>query len=255
MGSTSGRRSGLAVFDFPIDEERETRGATRKGRGQGEPSPSRGGVSGIAEQATPPAGRAGGRHVATPRSELFLPAYKRRKQRGLGKDGGFVTAAGGLLEAGRERGGQEAFRGQEIVWPELCPVRHEIVRRTTTAAGPGSEAEDKHVEEMVTAEAVPGGDSGAKLTPQGVDTERFLRSRWAGTSGRLEGGREEGFRSGHGGWGEETPPRISPRQSGGEGSGKEHEENWQGVSKAWAADEATWRIRAPLSAWPYWVYR
>lgn len=251
LGGTTERlreRRGLAVFDFPIEEERETQGATRKEDGPAEQSP---GISGFGVAATPPAVRLGTRHVVTPRSALFLPAYKRRKQRELGNLVEAAGCAGGVPEAGKSGGGREKSRGPEIVWPELCPVRHDLVRGTTQESGAGSEAGGGVAELRIGAGMIWGDESSAEATPRNVDAERLLGSRWAGPSGRWGTFQNEG----HGSRQERTPPKSSPCESGNAGDEEKSTENWQGVSKAWAADDATWRIRAPLSAWPYWVYR
>ncbi|GAQ86521.1 Putative ATP-dependent protease PIL [Klebsormidium nitens] len=251
VGGVLGRlreRPGLAVFDFPIEEERETQGATRKADEPAERPP---GISGIGAGATPPAGRQGARHVATPRSALFLPAYKRRKQRRLGKDWEVAASAERAPEEEKQGGGREASHGPEIVWPELCPVRHDLVRGITQEEEAGSQAAGDLAETSIGAETVRGVRVGGEATPQNVDIQRLLESRWAGTNCRWGGFQGERHGSRH----DQTPPKASPRQSGDTGDGDESTEKWQGVSKAWAADDATWRIRAPLSAWPYWVYR
>jgi hypothetical protein len=327
------RGSGLDVFDFSIEEERPNQdfpGGDRTGldpvgalQGRERPdleshgalqgggdsevlrTPDRKGVSGVCAESTP--GVSGGKvsHVATPRSELFLPAYKRRRQRRgkNGKDGTLST--GELLEVGK-RGEDKNLRAgrQAILWPELCPVRYDLARTISASAGMTSLREAGNgagldvygTSSRLFSEAIPleeqGPFAGDGIHRSGKENAFYLRARAlegdslgassgmerstteAGTSGRGQfssrgyqsagyghGGKDEqflgrGYRNGdHGRWGGNEQQRTSPRQSGGGSLHDESREDWQGVAKAWAADDAKWRSRAPLSAWPYWVYR
>jgi hypothetical protein len=326
----TGRGSGLDVFDFSIEEERPNQGFTGGDRTGSDPvealqggewphldpdgalqggggrevlrTPDRKGVSGVCAEWTPGVSGGKGGHVATPRSELFLPAYKRRRQR-RGKDGKEGTLSIGELPEVGKGGGDKNLRAswQEILWPELCPVRYDLARTISASAGVislGEAGNEGGLEVCGTSsglfsEAVPleeqGPFAGDGIPRSGKEEAVYSSVRAlkrnsleassgmerstieAGTSGRGQfsnggyqsgeyehgGGDEQflgqGYRSGRGGGNEQQ--RTSPRHSGSGSLRDESREDWQGVAKAWAADDAKWRSRVPLSAWPYWVYR